>query len=77
MLVSAHWLKKNIKKKNIKVVDASWYLPSVNRDPKKEYLSKRLPKSVFFDIDDIELIVLENILKSDSYLFDLKFLLRR
>ena len=32
---------------------------------------------IFFDIDDIELIVLENILKSDSYLFDLKFLLRR
>ena len=53
MLVSAHWLKKNIKRKNVKVLDASWYLPNVDRDPKKEYKSKRIPKSVFFDIDDI------------------------
>ena len=53
MIVTANWLKKNINKKNIKVLDASWYLPNVNRDPKKEFFQKRIPKSVFFDIDDI------------------------
>ena len=53
MLISAHWLKKNIKRKNIKVLDASWYLPNIHRDPKKEYIKKRIPKAAFFDIDDI------------------------
>ena len=46
MLISAHWLKKNIKRKNIKVLDASWYLPNIHRDPKKEYIKKRIPKKV-------------------------------
>ena len=53
MLINAHWLKKNLKKKNIKILDASWYLPNVNRNPKKEYTNKRIPKAAFFDIDDI------------------------
>ena len=53
MLVSAHWLKKNIKKNGIKVLDASWYLPNMNRSPKKEYVKSRIPKAVFFDIDDV------------------------
>ena len=53
MLISAHWLKKNIKRKNIKILDASWYLPNINRNPKKEYINKRIPKAVFFNIDDI------------------------
>ena len=53
MLVSAYWLKQNIKKNNIKIIDASWYLPNINRDPKKEFLEKRIPKAAFFDIDDI------------------------
>ena len=53
MLINAHWLKKNIKRKNIKILDASWYLPNINRNPKKEYKNKRIPKAAFFDIDDI------------------------
>ena len=53
MLVTAHWLKKNLRKENIKLLDASWYLPNINRNPKKEFMQKRIPKAVFFDIDDI------------------------
>ena len=53
MLVSAHWLKKNLRKEKIKLLDASWYLPNINRNPKKEFMKKRIPKAVFFDIDDI------------------------
>ena len=37
MLKNAFWLKKNIDRKNIKVLDASWYLPNINRDAKKEF----------------------------------------
>ncbi len=53
MLINAHWLKKNFKNKNIKIIDASWYLPNVNRNPQKEYLNKRIPGATFFDIDEI------------------------
>ena len=37
MLVNANWLKKNIKKKNIKIIDASWYLPNSGRNALEEY----------------------------------------
>ena len=47
MLVNAHWLKKNIKKKNIKILDASWYLPNINRNPKKEFTKKEYQKQLF------------------------------
>ena len=53
MLINSHWLKKNIKKKNIKVLDASWYLPNIKRSAKKEFKQKRIPGAIFFDIDDI------------------------
>ena len=43
----------NSKKKNIKVLDASWYLPNIKRNAKKEYKQKRIPGAVFFDIDDV------------------------
>ena len=64
MLINAHWLKKNIKRKNIKILDASWYLPNINRNPKKEYTNKRIPKAAFFDIDNIkgkDIIIIEDI----------------
>ncbi len=53
MLKNASWLKKNIKKKNIKIIDASWYLPNTGRNAYKEYLKHHIEKAVFFDIDKI------------------------
>ena len=53
MLKNAFWLKKNIDRKNIKVLDASWYLPNINRDAKKEFHYSRIPGAIYFDIDDI------------------------
>lgn len=38
--------------KNIRVLDASWQLPSLKRDGKQEYVEKHIPKASFFDIDD-------------------------
>ena len=53
MLKNAFWLKKNIDRKNIKVLDASWYLPNINRDAKKEFHYSRIPGAIYFDIEDI------------------------
>ncbi len=53
MFKSASWLKKNINNENIKILDASWYLPNSDRNNFKEYNLECVPKSVFFDIDKI------------------------
>ncbi len=53
MIVNASWLKRNIHNKNIKIIDASWYLPNSLRNSYKEYIYSHIPSAVFFDIDKI------------------------
>jgi thiosulfate/3-mercaptopyruvate sulfurtransferase len=48
-LVSTSWLEKNLKK--VKILDASWHMPSANRDPHKEFLNEHIENSQFFDLD--------------------------
>jgi len=52
-LVSTEWLAKHLDSPDIKVVDASWHLPTANRDPRSEFQQEHIPAAVFFDIDDI------------------------
>ncbi|MEX2647725.1 MAG: 3-mercaptopyruvate sulfurtransferase [Alphaproteobacteria bacterium] len=52
-LVSTDWLAANLAAPDLRVVDASWYLPTERRDPKAEYRAAHLPGAVFFDIDEI------------------------
>lgn len=52
-LVSTDWVAARLDKPSLVLVDASWYLPSANRDPRAEYLASHLPGAVFFDIDGI------------------------
>jgi len=51
--VSTEWLAEHLKKPDVAVVDASWYLPTAGRDAQAEYLAGHLPGAVFFDIDAI------------------------
>ena len=48
-LVSTKWLDKHLDK--VKILDASWHLPNVERNALKEYKSNHITKSIFFDID--------------------------
>lgn len=50
-LVSPQWLHANLAATDVKVIDASWYLPAAARDTQAEYLSGHIPGAVFFDID--------------------------
>ncbi len=52
-LVSTEWLAAHLDAPDVRVVDASWYLPAMNRDPKAEYAAGHIPGAVFFDIDEI------------------------
>ena len=48
-LTSTEWLEKNIK--IVKILDASWHLPNINRNAFEEYKLNHIPNSIFFDID--------------------------
>ena len=52
-LVSTAWLAAHIKDPDLRVIDASWYLPDMGRDPKAEYAAAHIPGARFFDIDEI------------------------
>ncbi len=52
--VSTDWLAANINRADLAVVDASWYLPTMNRDGKAEYAQAHIPKAVHFDIDAVK-----------------------
>ena len=50
-VVSADWLQERLGDPTVKIVDASWYLPAQNRDPKAEYAAAHIPGAVFYDQD--------------------------
>lgn len=52
-LVSTEWLAKELGAPDLRVVDASWYLPQQKRDAKAEYADRHIPGAVYFDIDVI------------------------
>lgn len=53
-LVSTEWLAANLKAPDLRVVDASYYLPGEGLDPRSEFEAQHIPGAVFFDIDDIK-----------------------
>ena len=52
-LVSTGWLESHLKDPDLRVLDASWYMPDSGRDPKAEYDATHSPGARFFDIDEI------------------------
>ena len=52
-LVSTDWLAAHLKDPDLRILDASWYLPQMERDAKAEYDAGHIPGARFFDIDDI------------------------
>ena len=52
-LVSTAWLADHLSDPDLRVLDASMYLPNVDRDAKAEYDAAHIPGARFFDIDDI------------------------
>ena len=50
-IVSTDWLAKELGAPDLRVVDASWYLPQQKRDAKAEYVAQHIPGAVYFDID--------------------------
>lgn len=52
-LVTTEWLATRLGEPNVKVLDATWFMPDAGRDARAEYGQRHIPGAVFFDIDEI------------------------
>ena len=48
-LKSTNWLSENIDK--VKILDATWHMPNLNRNAFEEFLENHIEGSIFFDLD--------------------------
>lgn len=49
--VSTDWLQAHLDAPGVRIVDASWYLPSDGRNAAREYETAHIPGAIFFDLD--------------------------
>jgi thiosulfate/3-mercaptopyruvate sulfurtransferase len=52
-LVSTEWLAKHLGEPDLRVLDGSWHMPQLERDPRAEFAQAHIPGAAFFDIDAI------------------------
>jgi thiosulfate/3-mercaptopyruvate sulfurtransferase len=50
-LVPTAWLADRVGRPGIRIVDASWHLPSSRRDAASEFVAGHIPGAVFFDLE--------------------------
>jgi thiosulfate/3-mercaptopyruvate sulfurtransferase len=50
-LVTTDWLAAHLVDPRVRVLDASWYLPTSGRDARAEHVAARIPRARFFDLD--------------------------
>lgn len=51
-LVSTTWLAAHLKDPDLRILDASWYLPDSGRNARADYDAGHIPGARFFDIED-------------------------
>ena len=52
-LVSTDWLARRLTSPDLRIIDASWYLPESGRDPEAEYADAHIPGARFLPLDDV------------------------
>ncbi|KZL21795.1 3-mercaptopyruvate sulfurtransferase [Pseudovibrio axinellae] len=52
-IVSVDWLKEHLDAPDVVIIDASWYLPAMERNGKEEYAQEHIPGALFMDIDEV------------------------
>jgi len=52
-LVTTDWLAAHLRDPDLRVVDGTWHMPQLKRDPRAEFAQAHIPGAVFFDIDAI------------------------
>ena len=52
-LVSTQSLHDDLENPNVKIIDATWFMPNVQNDPRIHYQECHLPGAMFFDLEHI------------------------
>lgn len=52
-IVSTDWLGRNLGAADLRVLDASWFMPGTDRDPRAEFAQTHIPGAVYVDIDEV------------------------
>ncbi len=52
-LVSTDWLQSHLDTPDVRVIDATWFLPTVDRNARAEYEGCHIPRAAFFDLDEV------------------------
>jgi thiosulfate/3-mercaptopyruvate sulfurtransferase len=52
-VVTTDWLAKHLGEADVRVVDGSWHMPQLQRNPRAEFEAAHVPGAVFFDIDAV------------------------
>ena len=53
LLVSTDWLAAEMGKSDLRIIDASLFLPSMGRNARSEFEAAHIPGAVFFDIEEV------------------------
>jgi thiosulfate/3-mercaptopyruvate sulfurtransferase len=52
-LTETNELERELEAPDIVIIDATWYMPSEDKNAREEYLAEQIPGAIFFDIDEI------------------------
>jgi thiosulfate/3-mercaptopyruvate sulfurtransferase len=52
-IVTTDWLAAHLRDPDLRVLDGTWHMPQLKRDPRAEFAQAHIPGAVFFDIDAI------------------------
>ncbi len=52
-IVTPGWLAEHLSAPDLRIIDATWFLPGDQRNAKELYETRRIPGALFFDIDEI------------------------
>jgi thiosulfate/3-mercaptopyruvate sulfurtransferase len=52
-LVTTDWLEAHLDAPDVHIIDATWFLPTIDRDARAEYEACHIPGAVFFDLDEV------------------------
>lgn len=52
-LVSCAWLAERLDAPDLRIIDATYFMPGATQNAKALYLERRIPGAIFFDIDEI------------------------
>lgn len=52
-LVETDWLADHLADPELRIVDATWFMPHLNRSAREEFATQHIPGAMFWDIDEI------------------------